>query len=215
MKKLLIIGAGDQPKIIIDAIESNPNYKDISIKGLMDVEGRKENVGKEILGHRIVGTLDKLAEYLCDFYVIAVGDPAKRKEIDAKVAETGKKTEALTIIHKSAIVSKHVKIGSGSMISAGAIILPNAILGRHCIINTSATIDHDCELGDYVNISPGAKISGNVKIGECATIGTGATIIDGVTIGKNAIIGAGASVISDIPADSTAVGVPAKVIKKG
>ena len=43
--------------------------------------------------------------------------------------------------------------------------------------------------------------------------GTGAAIIQGITIGEWTIIGAGAVVVDDIPANVTAVGIPAKVIK--
>ncbi len=50
-------------------------------------------------------------------------------------------------------------------------------------------------------------------VGDNVTIGAGANIIGPVKIGDNAVIGAGAVVITDIPANSVAVGVPAKVVK--
>ena len=46
-------------------------------------------------------------------------------------------------------------------------------------------------------------------------MGTGATVIQCKTIGKGATIGAGAVVVDNVDPFSTAVGVPAKVIKKG
>jgi len=45
-------------------------------------------------------------------------------------------------------------------------------------------------------------------------MGSCSTVIQNLKIGKGAIIGAGSVVVKDIPAYSTAVGVPAKVIKK-
>ena len=54
----------------------------------------------------------------------------------------------------------------------------------------------------------------DVTIGNNVWIGSGAIILGGITIGDNSIIGAGAVVNKDIPEDSIAVGVPAKVIKK-
>ena len=45
-------------------------------------------------------------------------------------------------------------------------------------------------------------------------IGCGAKILGDITIGKNSKIGANAVVLKDIPDNVTAVGVPAKVIKK-
>ena len=52
-----------------------------------------------------------------------------------------------------------------------------------------------------------------VIIGNNVWIGSGANILPGVSIGDNSIIGAGSVVIKDIPANSVAVGIPAKVIK--
>lgn len=54
---------------------------------------------------------------------------------------------------------------------------------------------------------------GKVKIGDNCHIGMNSLIMPGVTIGKNCIIGAGAIVTHDIPDDSVAVGVPARVIE--
>ncbi|MCQ2051586.1 MAG: sugar O-acetyltransferase [Bacteroidaceae bacterium] len=53
-----------------------------------------------------------------------------------------------------------------------------------------------------------------VHIGERCWIGGGVTICPGVTIGDRCVIGAGAVVVKDIPADSLAVGNPARVIRK-
>lgn len=52
-----------------------------------------------------------------------------------------------------------------------------------------------------------------VKTGDNCHIGLNATIMPGVTIGKNCIVGAGAVVTHDIPDNSVAVGVPARVIE--
>lgn len=52
-----------------------------------------------------------------------------------------------------------------------------------------------------------------IKIGKNCWIGSGAIILDGVTIGDGCVIGAGAIVNKDIPENSIAVGVPAKVVK--
>lgn len=60
---------------------------------------------------------------------------------------------------------------------------------------------------------PTCNISGEVVIGESVYCGTGVKIINQTYIGDNAIIGAGAVVTKPIPANCTAVGMPAKVIK--
>jgi acetyltransferase-like isoleucine patch superfamily enzyme len=54
--------------------------------------------------------------------------------------------------------------------------------------------------------------STRVKMG--ASIGSGATILGGLTIGENAMIGAGSVVTRDVPANSTVVGNPARLIRR-
>jgi acetyltransferase-like isoleucine patch superfamily enzyme len=44
-----------------------------------------------------------------------------------------------------------------------------------------------------------------------ASVGSGATILGGITIGENAVVGAGSVVTHDIPANSVAMGNPARV----
>ena len=53
----------------------------------------------------------------------------------------------------------------------------------------------------------------NTKIGNNVFIGAGSIVLPGVSVGNNVVIGAGSIVSSDIPDDSVAVGVPARVIK--
>jgi serine O-acetyltransferase len=51
-------------------------------------------------------------------------------------------------------------------------------------------------------------------IGAGAYIGTGARILGPVCIGQNSVIGANAVVLQDVPANSVAVGIPARIIRE-
>lgn len=53
---------------------------------------------------------------------------------------------------------------------------------------------------------------GKIKIGNNVWLGENVTILKGVTIGDNVIIGLGSIVTRDIPSNSVAVGIPAKVV---
>ena len=52
-----------------------------------------------------------------------------------------------------------------------------------------------------------------IHIGQNAWVGAGATVLQGVSIGENAVVAAGAVVTSDVPANTVAGGIPARIIK--
>ncbi len=71
--------------------------------------------------------------------------------------------------------------------------------------------------GEELNTPPHKRklyVKGAVQIGKNVWIGRNVCIMPGVIIGDGAIIGANAVVTKDIPKNSVAVGVPAKVIRK-
>jgi bifunctional UDP-N-acetylglucosamine pyrophosphorylase/glucosamine-1-phosphate N-acetyltransferase len=79
----------------------------------------------------------------------------------------------------------------------------------------------DAELGKRVNIGAGTitcnydgKQKNRTIIGDDVFVGSDSMLIAPVTIGARARTGAGAVVNKDVPADSLAVGVPARVIRK-
>ena len=127
------------------------------------------------------------------------------------------------------------KLGKNNFISKTAIIYfpENIEMGDNCMVNEGVllTAMESIKIGDYVHLSPYSIITTGgldyrkimaerkhiarpIIIEDGVWIGSGAIVNPGVTVGKNSVIGAGSVVVSDIPADSVAVGVPAKVIKK-
>lgn len=80
-------------------------------------------------------------------------------------------------------------------------------IGRFCMIAADVTISNGWH--DKNSFEPG---SGPTTIGHGSWIGTGVRIVGSVAIGDNAIVGAGSVVIRDVPPNSIAVGVPARVI---
>lgn len=148
-------------------------------------------------------------------YLIAIGDNGMRRAMAQKAeACWAGKLMPWTLQHPSAQVGYDVVIGAGSCLAPGSIVTTRVRLGQHCILNAKASIAHDCVVGDFANINPGATLCGCVTIGTGCNVGAGATVIDRVSIGEWTTIGAGAVVVDDIPPHVTAVGVPARVIKR-
>jgi len=77
---------------------------------------------------------------------------------------------------------------------------------------TIMTADHNYQAEGYL-IREAPVIMAPVVIGNNVWIGAGVRILSGVTIGDNCVVGAGAVVTKSIPANSLAVGSPARVIK--
>jgi len=86
-------------------------------------------------------------------------------------------------------------------------------MGDFVIMNPNCVVQHDTRIMDYVSLYGSIHLAGNVSIGAHAEVGMGARVIQQKTIGEHAVLGAGSVVVTDIPANCTAVGVPAKVIK--
>src|SRR6185437_6641532 len=144
--------------------------------------------------------------------VFAIGNPAAKKIIIEKIHNSNLQFPRL--IHPSVLIGEDdVHVGEGSIICAGTIITVNINIGKHVILNLSCTVGHDTIIGDFSSFMPTVNISGEVNIKECVYAGTGAKIINQLEIGENTIIGSGAVVSKSLPANCTAVGVPAKPIK--
>jgi acetyltransferase-like isoleucine patch superfamily enzyme len=106
-----------------------------------------------------------------------------------------------------------VEIGRGCIICAGSILTTDIILHDFITLNLMCTVGHDTEIEEYSSFMPSVNISGEVNVGKGVYVGTGAKIINQVDIGEGTIVGAGAVVAKSLPANCTAVGVPAKPIK--
>lgn len=81
------------------------------------------------------------------------------------------------------------------------------------ITNGTIFITHDGGTLLFRNLIPDLEITKPILIGDNVYIGNNVLILPGVRIGNRVIIGAGAVVTHDIPDNSVAVGIPAKVIK--
>ncbi|MBU2494619.1 MAG: acetyltransferase [Bacteroidetes bacterium] len=211
MKKIAIFGAGGFGREVAMLIEQiNKVDQEWEIIGFFD-DGIEKN--KMINNYPVLGGIAELNMVNEGLYlVLSIGNPSTKTKILNQIIND--KIKYPVIVHPNVqIGDSDVKIGEGSIITAGCVITTNISIGKHVILNLSCTVGHDTIIDDYSAFMPSVNISGEVKIENSVYVGTGAKIINLVTIGARTIIGAGAVVAKNIPSDCTAVGIPAKPIK--
>jgi serine O-acetyltransferase len=105
----------------------------------------------------------------------------------------------------------------------GIEIHPAAKIGAGFFIDhgMGVVIGETAEIGDFVTLFQGVTLGGTGKergkrhptLGNHVVVGAGAKILGGIKIGDNVKIGANSVVLKNVPADSTVIGVPARIIK--
>jgi len=86
------------------------------------------------------------------------------------------------------------------------------VIGETTIIEDDILIYQGVTLGG-VNLNRGQKRHPTIKSGS--VIGAGAKVLGDITIGRNCRVGSNSVVVNSVEENSTAVGIPARVIKKG
>ena len=188
MKNIILIGGGGHCKSVIDVIEQEKKYK---ISGIVD---KPMFLGAEILGYKVIGndldlvTLVKKFKYA----LIAVGHIRSAK-LRIKLFNLAKKVGFTlpSIVSPISYVSRHSKIGEGTIIMHHAIINANTLIGHNCIVNSKALIEHDCKISNHCHISTNATINGGVEIGSKCFIGSNVITKENIQIKKNSFIKAG------------------------
>ena len=102
-------------------------------------------------------------------------------------------------IHPAATIGKGLVIDHGM----GVVIGETTVIGDNCLI--------------YQNVTLGGTGKDHGKrhptLGNNVMVGAGAKVLGPFTVGDNAMIAAGAVVLSEVPPNSTAVGIPARIVK--
>ncbi|MCI8496836.1 MAG: serine O-acetyltransferase [Clostridiales bacterium] len=115
-------------------------------------------------------------------------------------------------------------ISQRSRRKTGIEIHPGAKLGKGILIDhgMGVVIGETAEVGDYCVIYQGVTLGGTGKdtgkrhptIGSHCMIGAGSKILGPITVGDNCKVAANAVVLNDLPDGSTAVGVPARIVRR-
>lgn len=164
-----------------------------------------------------------------DIRAIKERDPAARNSIEVLLLYSG--LHALIYYRISHWFYTHKLFFIARLISqfarfcTGVEIHPGAKIARGVLIDHGAgvVIGETAEVGEGCTIYQGVTLGGTGKdkgkrhptLGKNVMVGSGAKILGPFTVGDNAKIAAGAVVLEPIPEDATAVGVPARVVRRG
>lgn len=115
-------------------------------------------------------------------------------------------------------------ISQASRFFTGIEIHPGAVIGKRLFIDhgMGVVIGETCEIGDDVILYQGVTLGGTGKekgkrhptIGNNVVISSGAKVLGSFKVGDNSRIGSNAVVLSEVPANSTVVGIPGRVVKQ-
>lgn len=163
-----------------------------------------------------------------DVKAILQRDPAARNGIEVFLLYSG--FHALLWHRVAHFFYKHKMKFMGRMLSqlgrffTGVEIHPAAQIGRGLMIDhgMGVVIGETTIIGDNCTIYQGVTLGGTGKetgkrhptIGNNVMIGSGAKVLGPFTVGDNSKIAAGAVVLNEVPPNSTAVGIPARVVRR-
>lgn len=164
-----------------------------------------------------------------DIATIKERDPAARSNAEIVLLYSGLHAMfAYRIAHKLYLSEHYFSARMISQIArriTGIEIHPGATIGSGLFIDhgMGVVIGETTEIGDNCTLYQGVTLGGTGKdsgkrhptLGDNVLVGAGAKVLGPVNIGSGAKIAAGAVVLKDVPEESTAVGIPAKVVRSG
>lgn len=205
MKRLIVLGAGGHGAVVADI--ASIVWPAVQIAFLDDRHPGLTSVWE----WPVLGPLSAL-ETLVDAdtaFLVGIGNNTVRGRWIGRIHSLGGAVQ--TLIHPSAVVSVRSSLGAGTVVLANAVVQIGARVGKGGIINTAAVVEHDCVVGDAVHICPQVALAGNVTVGDRSTLGVGSSVRHGIVIGRDVVLGAASAVVQNIPDDTLAYGVPAKI----
>lgn len=116
------------------------------------------------------------------------------------------------------LISQLVRFFTGIEIHPGATIGKGLLIdhGMGVVIGETAVVGDNCTIYQGVTLGGTGKEKGkrHPTLGNNVMVGSGAKILGPFSVGDNSKIAAGAVVLNAVPADSTCVGVPARIVKQ-
>lgn len=206
----------------------NYKYADNSMKNFQRIS--RDTVNRFL--SKFVGIYDgfdrMLKEVKDDIKAVRERDPAAKSNVEIILLYSGIHAMLAYRVSHKLYISKHAFaarfLSQLARHFTGIEIHPGATIGKRLFIDhgMGVVIGETTEIGDDCTIYQGVTLGGTGKdtgkrhptLGNNIMVGSGARVLGPVRIGDNSKIAAGAVVLKDIPENSTAVGIPARVVRQ-
>ena len=212
-RRLAIFGAGGLGREVLVLVQQlNAAGDGWELAGFYD---DRTPATPTVAGLPYLGTaaaLNAVAEPLA--VALAVGSSAGRAAVVARL--TNPQLWFPPLVHPAVALlpAQRIALGAGCLVQQGCILTCDVTLGSFVLLNLGCTLGHDAVLENFCSLMPHANVGGGAHLGAGCYLGTNATVIHQVRLGAGTTLGAGAVAVRDLPAGITAVGVPARELRR-
>ncbi len=204
-------------------VEVNANYAEAKELATKAAKCAKKNIKKAVC------TLNKIAESVkYDVKAVRERDPAAKSDAEVLLLYSGMHAllayRVSHYLHQKELYLPARAVSQLARFATGIEIHPGAKIGKGLVIDhgMGVVIGETAEIGDNCTIYQGVTLGGTGKdigkrhptLGDNVLVGAGAKVLGPFKIGNGSKIAANAVVLDEIPENSTAVGIPAKVVKR-
>ncbi|MHA6326138.1 phosphopantetheine-binding protein [Roseivivax sp. CAU 1753] len=167
--------------------------------------------GREIMGVPVAGPFTLLADHRDGDAAVNLVALSTRGRDGARAKIESFGIPLVSLVHPS-VDLRGTTLGRAVTIYDGSVISALSTVGDHAVVFTRAVLGHGATLGAGAVLAPGAVVNARVRIGDRAYIGSNASVLPDLVVGQEATVGACSAVLFDVPAGSTALGVPAEIM---
>ena len=208
-----MVGAGGTSRDIAWSVEDiNQVQPRWNLLGFLDDDPAQQ--GQTVHGYPILGPIEAAARYRSCRFLVGIAnhqDPSPRRLV---VERMNLAPECFaTLVHPSAAVSRHARLGVGTAILQQAVVAPDVVIGNHVIISHIGVLGHGASIGDYATLAAQVQLSGAAQVGAGAYLGAGSVVLQGIRVGEGALVGIGAVAVRDVPPHQTVFGNPARLVR--
>lgn len=185
--------------------------------------------GAKPLTDKVSGELRAaVAEIRTDIEAVRARDPAAKSDIEVLLLYSGVHALLAYRVSHRLYLSEHYfsarLVSQLARFFTGVEIHPGATIGKGLVIDHGAgvVIGETAEIGDNCTLYQGVTLGGTGKdvgkrhptLGDGVLVGAGAKVLGPFTVSDGSKVAANAVVLKEIPENSTAVGIPARVVKR-